>query len=129
MTLEQAMEKIKALWPQHDVTQTPLSAKGMLQILEELGLIKFGEEEFTYDAELGKALLSVPHPENNTNPPEDLNPDSLETVELTKEQVKGNAKQPLLIEGKIVEVSTPRGALLPDKKGKVKVAKEAANEG
>ena len=100
MTLDQAMEKIKALWPDHDVMQTPLSAKGMLKILEELGLIKFGEEEFSFDAELVKAILNVEHP---NNPPIDeiqkalfenseFNPESIETVEVTPEQLKGSGK-------------------------------------
>lgn len=89
MTLDQAMEKIKALWPDHDVMQTPLSARGMLKILEELGLIKFGEEEFSFDQDQGKEFLSIVHPEDNkTAPPDDVNPDGVETVELTEEPIK-----------------------------------------
>lgn len=95
MTLDEAMEKVKALWPQHDVTQTPLSAKGMLKILEELGLIKFESSEFKFDPELGEAIFNIEHPVNTKTVPEDINPGSVETVELTAEQIKGNAKEPL----------------------------------
>lgn len=58
MTLDQAMERIKALWPEHDVTSRPLDAISMLKILEELNLIQFGEEEFGINRDQATRLFN-----------------------------------------------------------------------
>lgn len=91
MTRDEAEVKIKALWPQHEITGLPMSASGVLKILEALDLISFKEKTAKKD---GVALKSIAHPEGETVAEDaDINPDSVEIVEFTEEQVE-NIKTP-----------------------------------
>lgn len=83
MTRDEAIARMSAIWPDHpnSATSLPMSAMGVLKILEALELIKFKGD--------GVALKSIAHPEGKALAEDaDINPDTLVSHELDDEQVE-----------------------------------------
>lgn len=47
MTRDEALAKVKDLWPEHELTGLPMSAMGVIKILEVLELVDFKEKKTT----------------------------------------------------------------------------------
>jgi hypothetical protein len=87
MTFDEAMEKVQALWPNANLKEQPIGAHGIVRILIAFDLLRDREKANTILD--GIALMSAAHPEGEGQLPEniDIDPDSVETVELSEEQV------------------------------------------
>lgn len=59
MTREEVAAKVQALWPEHTITGLPMSAQGVLKILEAVGLLEYSENKKAKEPQPEKVAAAV----------------------------------------------------------------------